>query len=271
VNQAPATTGSTDVVKEGFEPSERTAEDADDATELGISAGGLVAAGNSKSVAFTGAARYRLRRSEKQLVAAASVNYGRASSDAEPGLEPTVENYQGRVRYDYFLTRRVALFLGVSARRDRFQGLRLRLNVDPGAAYYFIQSEKELFWGELGYDFQHDVRFQAALNDAAALGAVLERSESRHHGRLFFGYENSLNQAVVFNTGIEYLQGLVPFEDDTTGSINWRLNWDVGFSSRIADSFSVATTLSIKFDNNPLPGLERTDIITATNLVYSLL
>jgi putative salt-induced outer membrane protein YdiY len=33
----------------------------------------------------------------------------------------------------------------------------------------------------------------------------------------------------------------------------------------------MATTFSVKYDNNPLPEIEKTDIVTAINLVYGLL
>jgi hypothetical protein len=32
----------------------------------------------------------------------------------------------------------------------------------------------------------------------------------------------------------------------------------------------VATTVSVKYDNNPLPGVEKTDLIMALNLVYTM-
>jgi hypothetical protein len=32
----------------------------------------------------------------------------------------------------------------------------------------------------------------------------------------------------------------------------------------------VAVTFALKFDNNPLPGVEKTDVITALNLVYTM-
>lgn len=271
MEQSAASSGSTEVAKSGFEAPSEKPEENTDATELSLSAGALLSAGNSRSVALTSAARFRLRRDRKQLSAAAAANYGQSAADRDAPLEKTVENYQARVRYDYFVARQVALFLGTSARRDRFQGLNWRFNVDPGIGYYFVDREKYRFWAELGYDLQHDVRSLRAINAAAAEGTVVDRTETRHNGRTFVGYENSLTRGVTLTTGLEYLQGLAPFRDDVTDRVNWRLNWDLGVSSSVAEGLAIATTLSIKYDNNPLPEVERTDAVSAVSLVYEML
>ena len=85
----------------------------------------------------------------------------------------------------------------------------------------------------------------------------------RHGARLFAGYDNQLSDAVKFNAGVEYLQNVTETE-------NARLNIDLGLTSQLNSDFSLATTLSIDYDNNPLPGIEKTDVVTALNLVYTL-
>lgn len=265
-----ASSGKTDVASEGFEGTTKPPE-SKDATELSFNAGAFLAAGNSRSIAATFAEQFRLRRDVHQLSVSSGVNYGRSALDPDTGMETTVENYQGKARYDYFLGGGFALFLGVSARKDRFQGLALRLNVAPGAAYYFVDTTDHQLWTELGYNLQHDVRTDEVIADAADEGTNLEDSETRHFGRLFVGYGNKLNEAVTFDTGFEYLLGLSPFEDEDSGRNNWRLSWTAGFTSKVSDKFSVATTVAVDYDNNPLPTVRRTDATTAINLVYTML
>ena len=120
-------------------------------------------------------------------------------------------------------------------------------------------------WAELGYDLQYDVRRQEAVDAAAADLVVpdIEKSEVRHNVRTFVGYDNQITDAVKFNAGIEYLQNV-------TDSKNARLNVDLGVTSQLNSNFSVASTFSLKYDNNPLPGVEKTDAVTALNLVYTL-
>jgi putative salt-induced outer membrane protein len=262
--QAPASAGATEVAKEGFQAPVAKDADSKDGQTLKLNAGGFLSAGNSRSLAATAAADYFLRRGSSQFSALAAVNYGRSAEDPDAPSKVSVENYQARVRYDYFFTGGFAGFGSVSARRDRFQGLDLRLNFDPGLAYYFIDVKSHRLWAELGYDLQYDIRrdevVAASLLDPAG---PLDKTEVRHGVRVFAGYDNQLSAAVKFNAGVEYLQNVTETE-------NARLNVDLGLTSQLNSDFSIATTLSIDYDNNPLPGIEKTDLVTALNLVYTM-
>jgi putative salt-induced outer membrane protein YdiY len=267
-SRAPATAGSTEVAKSGFQAVVRPgADDSKDVSTLKLNFGGFLSQGNSRNIALTGGADYFIRRSASQFSTLAAVNYGRSAPAAGEPYETTVENYQARVRYDYFFATSVAGFLSVSARRDRFQGLDLRLNVDPGLAYYFIDEKDHRFWAELGYDLQYDVRNQDFIDAAAALppgeATIIDHTEVRHNVRAFVGYSNELTSALKFDAGVEYLQNIKDTE-------NARINMDAALTAQVNDDFSVATTVAVKFDNNPLPGVEKTDLITALNLVYTM-
>ncbi len=263
--QDAASSGSTEVAKEGFATAAvEEPEASKDATELNLSAGAQFASGNSRSVAMTGAGNFRARRASNQLTMAVAGNYARSAVEPGEDMETAAANLQGNTRYDRFLAGGLAAFLSLSARNDRFQGLDLRLNVDPGLAYYFIDQASQQLRGEAGYDFQYDFRHGETLRDARLEGIDLERTESRHSMRLFAGYQNSLSEAVSFQTGLEYLQGLQETE-------YWRLNWDVGLSSSINDALSLAATFSLRYDHEPLPGIEELDTVTALSLVYRLM
>ena len=239
-------------------------EDEKDTIELKLSAGGLFSGGNSETLALTTAGKFRIRRGNDQLAIAIAANYGEAAPPGEDERDTNVENLQGRGRYDRFVAEGFALFFSASALRDRFQSLDLRLNFDPGLAYYFVDEEKHRFWSELGYDFQYDYRRNDAVVESEAVGAPFERSVTRHGGRAFLGYENGLAEGVSFDVSLEYLQA---FEETE----NWRLAWDVGMTAAIQSGFSIATTFSLRYDNNPLPNIETTDTTMAVSLVYQLL
>ncbi len=260
----PATSGSTDVATNTFEAAAKPTEKAKDTTEAKVSAGGLFTAGNAQSSAVTSGATFRLRRSENQLTAAAAANYASARPQGEPTTRTTVQNFQGKTRYDRFLSPVVAAFGSASLRNDRFQGLDLRLNLDPGFAFYAIDGKTEQLWSELGYDYQHDVRNQTALDAARLKDPTLAKTEDRHSGRLFLGYNDSFNKNVSLSTGIEFLQALVHTQ-------NRRINWDISLSSAIAGKLSVANTFSLRYDHNPLPGIKTTDAIESVSLVYTLM
>lgn len=259
-----ATEGKTDVAKPGFEAAAERDEEDKDTTELKVSAGGLFTTGNARAMSLTGSSKFKLRRDANQLSAALAGNYARSAATRDDAMETTLENVQSRVRYDRFFTEVLAGFLAVSANRDRFQGLDLRLNVDPGVAFYVIDDKSHQLWTEVGYDLQYDIRRDEAIEAAEAEGNEVSKTETRHNGRAFVGYDNSINEEVAFNTGAEYIQGLQETK-------NWRLTLDAGLTSNINDTFAVATTFTLKYDHNPLPGVEKTDAITAVSIVYTLL
>ena len=266
VKPSNASSGNTDVATSGFEKAEKPPDPktAKDATELQLSAGGLASAGNSRSIAATSAGKFRLRRESNQVGAAVAANFARSAAKRGDALETTVENFQGKLRYDRFLAGSLAVFGAVSARHDRFQGLALRLNFDPGVEYYFVDEEKEQLSAEVGYDLQYDVRTNEVIAAAAATGTDLGKHDTRHSTRAFVGYANHVNQAVTLATGLEYLQGL-------DNAKNYRLNWDGSVASSVGNGFSIATTVTVRYDHNPLPNIEKTDVITSLSLVYQLL
>jgi putative salt-induced outer membrane protein len=257
-----ANAGKTDVTSSEFEAAAKAEEK--DISTAEASAGGLITSGNSKQLALTSSGKLKLRREKHQFSSALALNFARAGVEGSSGTETTVENLQGKVRYDYFFIEHWAAFLGVSARRDRFQGLDLRLNVDPGVAHYFIDEEKHSFWVEGGYDFQYDVRRDENIDAAALEGEQIEKTEVRHSGRAFVGYDNQVNERVHFATGIEYIQSVEHLD-------TWRLNWDGSITSNIVGRLSTAVVVQVKYDNDPLPDIEKTDVLTSFNLVYTLL
>ena len=267
----PATKGTTDVTTDTFEGGKKDdPEKAKDTTELSIAAGGLAASGNSKLLALTTASTFRLRREQNQFSAVLAGNYTRTGPPGGGESVTTVENIQGKTRYDRFLSGEFGVFLGVQGRRDRFQGLNLRLQVDPGVFYYFIDEASQQLWSELGYDLLYDIRRDDSIFDAAgnrlkdAKGDDLGKTKTVHSGRLFVGYSNKLNDAVTFTLGLEYLQAL----KDTTF---WKFNGDAAITSKLGKRFSLATSFSLRYDHEPLPGKQKTDTITALNLVYTML
>lgn len=258
-----ASGGKTDIVADQFDAAAK--DDASkDNTSAEASAGGLVTSGNSKQLALTSSGKLKARKKKHQFSTQAAINFARSAPDADSGTETTVENLQGKIRYDYFFVPKWAAFLGVSARRDRFQGLDLRLNVDPGLAHYFIDEEKHAFWLEGGYDLQYDIRRDENIAEAATDGETVDKTEVRHSGRAFVGYDNQVNERVRFATGLEYIQSV---QDSKT----WRLNWDGSITSSIVGRLSTAVVVQVKYDHDPLPGIKTTDVMSSFNLVYTLL
>jgi putative salt-induced outer membrane protein len=262
VKADPTTKGTTDLAKGGYATStELEDDDPSYVNDVSIAAGGLLSSGNARAVALTSALKSRLRRDEHQFSGGAAINYGRAGKKGEE-IEATVENYQGILRYDYFLSNQVSLFLQSTARRDKFQGLDLRLNVDPGIAYYFINTKTHRLQTEIGYDLQFDVRREQDRFPTEP-GPIAEKTQTLHNSRLFLGYDNKLREEVSFVLSVEYLQNFADLE-------TYRLIGDIGLKSNVADRLALAVTYTARYENRPLPDIASLDSIASFNLVYSL-
>jgi putative salt-induced outer membrane protein len=258
-----ASTGATEVTNGSFDTAKQGSSGTD-ATEAKVQAGALLSTGNARSLAATAAGSMRLRRDANELSAVLAANYARSAPTPADDTRTTMENYQGKLRYDRYVSEQVSLFLALSGRRDRFQGLLARMNLDPGLAYYFFTEEKQRLWGELGYDFQYDVRrHDAIVNAFEKDGTVLGKTKTRHSGRAFLGYHTAANEHVGFDTGAELLVGIPKTE-------NWRLNWDTSLTAALNQRFSLGATFSLRYDNNPLPGIKNLDTISAMNLICTL-
>jgi hypothetical protein len=254
-----ASKGKTDVAKAGFAAAE-AADDKTDVTDVSAQLGALIAAGNSRSTALTGAVKSKVRRNAHQFGGAIALNYAQAGKPGEAS-QTSVENLQGLLRYDYFLASHVSVFARASAMHDRFQGLDLRFNADPGVAYYLVSDKALKLWGEGGYDFVYDVRRDDALKQKD--GSLLDKTATDHGLRAFVGYDHKLSSSVSLVAGLEYLQAL-------TDTPAWRLNADGVVKASLAKKFSLATAVQLRYDHGALPAKEKTDVITSVSLVYSL-
>jgi putative salt-induced outer membrane protein YdiY len=278
--QDPATSGTTELGNQGTfttaKEIEAAPEDpkANDATEFDISLGGIFMTGNSRALAFTGVSNFRLRRNIHQFGAAVAGNYGATGVPDSRRYESTVGNVQGLVRYDVFFAKRWSAFTQVTARHDTFQGLDYRMNVDPGVAFYALNKPTHRLWFEAGYDFQYDLRTEEALvlRDADGVPVLdidgntqrdpaLDKVFVNHAVRLFAGYSNKLSERVSFDTSLEYLQSVIDPKVI-------RLIYLAGLNTQVVENFSLAVTFALRYENTPLPTVQKLDTVTALSLAY---
>jgi putative salt-induced outer membrane protein len=239
-------------------------EKAPEGVTASVSAGGLTASGNSKLLAFTGSGLFDARSGSNGYGASLIGNYGRSAAPDAP-METTTENLQGRLRYDRYLLDDASVFMLVTGRHDRFTGIAFRLNLDPGFKYLFVNRPSTALWGELGYDFQYDIRTDEARqvrNDAGVVTETLEKTATDHSVRTFLGLRHAFGKEVTFSNGLEYLQSFIDAK-------RYRFNYDVLLAANIWGSLAFGAGFSARFDNQPLPGIKKLDTSTTLSLVYS--
>ena len=247
-------------------------EDKLDGTTASLSAGGMLVTGNSRQLALTMSGAVETLFDDNGIGFSLLGNYGRGAAEGEP-VEVTAENVQGRLRYDRYLVDRLSLFLINTGRHDRFQGIDFRYNLDPGVKYLFVREPATSLWGELGYDFQYDVRRDDArvvldadgnpvIDPTSGEAELVDKTEIDHSLRAFVGFQHAFNEEVTLTTGLEYLQSLVEIERS-------RLNFDLLFAAKIAGGLALGFGFGARYDNDPLPGKEELDTTTTVNLIYA--
>jgi len=229
-----------------------------------VSAGGQVSTGNSRQIAFTGSGAFERRHSNNGFGASLIGNYGKSADPGEP-LELSTQNLQGRLRYERYVLEDASVFMLVTGRHDRLQGLAFRLNLDPGFKYLFVNRPSTALWGELGYDFQYDVRNQEGRevrDDADVLLETLDKTATDHSIRTYLGFRHSFNKEVTLSNGIEYLQSFIDAK-------RYRMNYDLLFAASIWGGLALGAGFNARFDNVPLPDKEKLDTQTTLNVIYS--
>lgn len=248
----------------GAAPEAPKEETKPDGVTAQVSAGGLSSSGNSKLVAFTGSGAFDWRGGYNGFGASIVGNYGR-SAPPDGEMATTTENAQGRLRYDRYLIEDASVFMLVTGRHDKFQGLAFRLNLDPGFKYLFVNLPKTQLWGEAGYDFQYDTRTRDGRRVLDDMGVLIERlplHETDHSARLFLGFKHAFNDNVAVANGMEFLQSFVESE-------RRRFNYDLLFTAKIWGDLALGAGFNARFDNAPLPGKVKLDTATTLSLVYS--
>lgn len=243
-----------------------------DGTTIGLSAGGMLTTGNARLLALSGNGAYETRFGDNGIGFSVLGNFGQGAPAGKP-VQLTARNVQARLRYDRFIAEPVALFLLNTLRHDRFQGLDLRYNLDPGVKYLFIKDATHSLWVEGGYDLQYDVRRNEdrvrldgdknpIVDPLTGQPSLLDKTFVDHSTRLFVGFKHAFNKEVTLTTGLEYLQSVI----ETTRN---RLNYDLLFAAKVGGGLAVGFGFGARYDHAPLPGKQKLDTSTTLSLIYA--
>jgi len=236
-----------------------------DETNVNLSAGGLITTGNSKTLALTLNGQLDMRRGDNGFLVGLLGNYGESTVAPNPSTA-TAQNIQGKLRYDRYFIDRLAGFLLVTGRHDRFQGLAFRLNLDPGVKVVAYKDEVQSLWGEAGYDFQFDARNDAGRVPTPPATALRDATRTDHSARAYLGFRRSFNSAVTFSTGVELLQSFVKTD---LGDFDTRVNFDANVAAKLDFGFSLGVGFTARYDRLPIPGREQLDTSTTLSLIYA--
>ena len=249
-----------------------------------LNAGGIHNGGNTRSLGLYAGSDYAWKDRPHEFAANYLFNIGFADADAGgPGdFEKTALNSNLKLRYNYYLSEKDAIYAGFLHRYDYFARLKSRFRLDAGYMRVLWETERQQLRGEIGLAAIYDVRFGQNLE-----GTQLIRPKGQFNlsARLYLGYTNQINENVFFGTGVEVLDNLNKLSEKSCVDLvaancvnadvdpfrDLRVNWDAGLTAKLWDKLAVGVKFLLAYDAEPVPGSEKIDTTTIFSLVYTLL
>ncbi len=261
----------------------------DDDTVWNLALQGAFNYGNARSLQLGASTHFMVRRDVHMFTLDLTFTYQSASvRDAMTQQfgewNASAQNFNGRIRYDFFLDEDDSLFAVLAGRNDPFAGLDFRVQAQLGyMRNLFTEHEAEhRLWVEVGADVTYDDRYPNPLCSAPPSGVtvapatclgsdarsyLLPGDELQPSARLYLGYDNHMNAGWTYRTGVE---GLI----DLRGNPHWgnvRINWSNTVTLAIDSSLAANITFNMIYDGEPVPGRQELDTQTLVGLTYTLM
>ncbi len=200
--------------------------------------------GNAKTLTFTSSLdAARITNTDKASI---HFNLIRASAFVNGVTSTTAEAVRGGVAYDHNVSSRLFVNTFNDYEYDKFQNLDLRFVIGGGFGFHAVKGEHAALDFLGGIDYNH-----------ASFSTPLTRSNAE----AFWGDEYVLKLSAVTTLN----QSFRMFNDlQDTGT--YRINFDLGFATRLKRWLTWNVALSDRFLSNPVPGRKTNDWLYSTGL-----
>jgi len=209
--------------------------------ESSVSAGLTLTRGNKSSSLMTA------DFVTKKKTAANEYALGTGGAYGEQSTEETVNNYRAFAQWNHLFTERAYGYLRTDGLHDSIANLDYRLNVGPGAGYYFVKAKTTSLKGEAGAGFEA----QRLGGDNQSFATVRLAEEFEH---------KFTDRARVWQTG-----ELLPQVDKLE---NYVVNFELGIEASISKSFSLKTAFDDTYANRPALGRKKNDAKIVAGVSY---
>lgn len=159
---------------------------------------------------------------------------------------PTAEAYEGSLRGDRAVAKRLTAFGFVAWNRNPFAGIAERWAEGAGMAYKAIEAPRDTLTVEDALSLEQQ-RSVAGTDDAFTVN------------RAGLAYKHMFGAAAAFTQTLEWLANFDVGEDQ-------RINSESVVTAPISKQISMRVSYLIRFDNLPEPGFEDTDRVFTTGL-----
>jgi hypothetical protein len=201
-------------------------------------------AGNAKTLTFTtGVNAARVTRTDKTSV---YFNIIKASATANGKSSDTAQAIRGGLGYDHNVSSRLFVNTFNDWEYDKFQNLDLRFVIGGGFGLHAVKTERSTLDLLGGVDFNH-----------SSYNTPLTRNSAEAFWGDGYTYKMSAATSLV--------QSFRMF-NDLTNTGTYRVNFDVGASTRLAKWLTWNVSLSDRYLNHPAPGRKTNDLLYTTGV-----
>lgn len=203
--------------------------------------------GNADTTTFTNSMKTQRATQRDKISIYATSLYATSDSDGES--RTTANAIRGGTRYDVNLGERLFTFGFIDLEFDEFQNLDLRNVLGGGLGWHIIKNDRTSFDFFSGGSFNQEY----FADDITRKSAELVIGEEFNH---------TIMPGTVFTEKFSLFPNL-----SNTGS--YRLQFDSGISTKLAEWLAWHVTLSDRFQSNPVPGVQKNDVLLTTGVRFA--
>jgi putative salt-induced outer membrane protein len=219
--------------------------------ELGV----LLSSGNSEAKSANTKVDLAHEGAKWRNVLFAGALYGENASFA------TAERYEARYQSDFKINDRLSWFGALRGEQDRFGGFVYQATVSTGASYKLIDRPATKLQASLGAGYRRLKNEVLVKTDA---GEVIDRLdgelESSPVATLTSAYEHD------FTPSTKITNKLLA----ESGSDNSAVQDDLSLQVNMTETVALAVGVGVRYNTDPPPLAESTDVLTTVNLVYNI-
>lgn len=201
-------------------------------------------AGNAKTMTFTaGINADRVTRNDKTSLYFSLIN---ASARVDNENQDTAEAIRGGISYSHDVGSRIFFSVFNDYEYDRFQNLDIRFVIGGGAGFHAIKTERSRL-NLLGGGSYNRSSFNTPL--------------VRKSAEMYWGDEYTYK----ISSGTSLVQSFRMFNDLTNAGM-YRMNFDLGVSTKILKWLSWNVSVSDRYLSDPVPGRVKNDFLYTTGV-----
>ena len=219
--------------------------------ELGV----LMASGNTEAKSAN--TKFDLKRESEKWINTFFVGalYG------ENAEFSTAERYEAKYQLDFKINDRLSWFGALRGEQDRFSGFVYQATASTGASYKFIDTPTTKLQASAGAGYRR-LKEETLIKTPAGevIGRIEGETQSDPVITLSSDYAHNFTESTKISNKL-----LVE-----SGAENTAIQNDISLAVSMTETLALAVGFGVRYNTDPPPLSESTDILTTVNLVYNI-